>query len=104
AVDAVEDEPLVVRKKQARRRLPEPAQVTREGKRLAVAHLARLEDAVADNEAVVVRADDGRVVIDDRPVHPKRHSTSSSRLTLSSVSSHSRAGSLPQVIPAPVPR
>src|SRR5207302_8869556 len=30
AVDAVEDEPLVVRKTKARRRLPEPAKVTRE--------------------------------------------------------------------------
>src|SRR5690606_18407749 len=77
--------------------------------------LDRLEDAVAHGQSVVEDGDAGGLGVLQPAVEPDLHSgipsltsyvpdaTASSRDAFSSVSRHSRSGSDPQVIPAPVP-
>ena len=83
-----------------------------------VDRLDRLEDAVAHGQPVVEDGDPGVVGVPQSAVDPDLHvsgpsvarllyvpdATASSRAAFSSVSSHSRSGSEPQVMPAPVPK
>src|SRR5690606_37832853 len=90
----------------------QPVQVAGEGERLAVDALDRFEDAVADHQTVVVDGDRCLLGVYQSPVDPDRYvhlfppvdARVMRRAAFNSVSRHSREGSDPQVIPAPVPK
>src|SRR5581483_9858138 len=88
------------------------------GERDAAVHAQRLEHAVADEQSVIEGGDARGIGVDDRAVEPdlrvgahERASAGAStpaarsnRCALSSVSSHSDAGSESATMPPPTPR